>query len=346
MIQIKYNSDFILINSIWTLIFKTIVYSYFQSPLWHKIVLALLKQKHLTRKTHKLIYFQATVNNGKADHVVIGFFYIKKIFNKRTLLFSHLVGPSDYFDFISTAAVDAEFLNNTILQIATDHKCTELQFAHIKKKSLLFEAIALFDNFNYSSLKCVAISLENNYEQHLSKLSKNAKQNLRTANNRLTKSGLSKEIIFLSNKDANEIDFIVLKTIYLQRSIHKKQPISVKSKIYKLVDHLFQKEKDLFDLQEIKETDFVLGVLKIEGKIAAYFFGLKNTDGIEINRVAIDEQFKYYSPGIILLDQLIKDSFAEGLKIIDLTVGDEKYKYDLGGQTHEIFNINGTICLD
>jgi CelD/BcsL family acetyltransferase involved in cellulose biosynthesis len=31
------------------------------------------------------------------------------------------------------------------------------------------------------------------------------------------------------------------------------------------------------------------------------------------------------------------------LTSIDLTVGDEKYKYDLGGSTHEIYNLNCAV---
>ena len=59
--------------------------------------------------------------------------------------------------------------------------------------------------------------------------------------------------------------------------------------------------------------------------------------------MAINDAFRHYSPGMILLDAFIKKGFELGIKIIDLTVGDEKYKYDLGGQTHEIVSMTGKI---
>ena len=82
-----------------------------------------------------------------------------------------------------------------------------------------------------------------------------------------------------------------------------------------------------------------MGILNIEGQLAAYFFGFVRNHTIEINRVVINDEYKFYSPGIIMFHEYIKRAIPAGLNTIDLTVGDEKYKYDLGGQTHEIFNI-------
>lgn len=69
------------------------------------------------------------------------------------------------------------------------------------------------------------------------------------------------------------------------------------------------------------------------------FLDFAKKQSIEINRVAIVHEYKFYSPGILLFHEFIKNHISKGLRVVDLTVGDEKYKYDLGGKTHEVFNI-------
>ena len=342
-IDIKYYHSYIEIAAIWNRYKMSAQSTYFCSVAWHKVVLKLLSTTFLTRKIFKLNYFEANKISINGTQSAVGFYYIKTINKKQTLIFGPVVGPSDYFDFVCNDAVDVAFLKEVILKIVEHNQVTNVNFEHIQKNTVLFEACMLFDKFSIIALKCVAITLDQSYEQHLKSMSKNARQNLRTANNRLIKSELPYEISFLSPENKDQINFKALKSLYKQRNAHKTQHVTLKSKLYKAVDNLFRTETDMFDLEEIKETDFVLGILKIDDKIAAYFFGLQNKSTIEINRVAINDAFRHYSPGMILLDAFIKKGFELGIKIIDLTVGDEKYKYDLGGQTHEIVSMTGKI---
>ena len=96
------------------------------------------------------------------------------------------------------------------------------------------------------------------------------------------------------------------------------------------------------DFETIQKTDFTLAVLKINQEIAAYFFGFKIEKNIEINRVVINDDFKFFSPGLLLFNEYIKKEIPQ-LEGIDLTVGDEKYKFDLGGKPHIIYNLKVSI---
>ena len=189
----------------------------------------------------------------------------------------------------------------------------------------------------------MAIHLPESYESYFSALSKSVRQNIRTAYNRLRKDGQEAEFRLYTKAEINRIDFAALKDMYTSRNAYRKEKYGWKTRTFKFLNHPFSREKDMFELDSIKSTDFSLGILKIKGETAAYFFGFERNGSIEINRVVINHEHRFYSPGLLLLNEYIKNGIPEGLRIVDLTVGDEKYKFDLGGKVHQI--ISGSILL-
>jgi hypothetical protein len=342
-IDIKYYHSFSEIATIWQRFSQVEPPSYFCTLAWHKIVREFLKATFLTKKVYRLVYF--TVSDTETDSTIklLGFFFIKSTKGTKSINFTQLLGPSDYYDFVYVEPVSSALLKNIITKIASDQHCTAISFSHIKESSKLFEVLKQFDSLQFESLDCVALELNTSYDEHHQSLSKNSRQNLRTAHNRIIKNGVRSEIVFLKQQDATAIDFKLLKNIYKERSSSKNQFVHWKSKLYNLMDDPFRKKLDLFDLKEVKETDFILGILKLDNEIGAYFFGLSNGSTVEINRVALNQKLKFYSPGMVLLDTFVKLAYETGILTIDLTVGDEKYKYDLGGITHKIYNIKGIL---
>jgi hypothetical protein len=345
-VELNYYKNLKDVLSFWQDIFAQSSLSYFSSWQWHIVVKEFLKNTFITKYKNNLTYFSAKEINNNTEVKLVGFFYLKKNGRKKTIQFAHLLGPSDYYDFIYKDDIDPLFIKQVIDKIAKDKGVTEVSFAHVRKDSKLYKTLSLFSAFHFEFLKCVSISLVDCYEVHLKKLRKSVRQNLRTANNRIRKNNIAQEITYLTSNDLSSIDFEQLKSIYKKRSSTKVQNTHWKTKIYKLLDDPFRREIDMFDIDVIRETDFVLGIIKFDNNVAAYFFGLKNKSGIEINRVAINDEYRKYSPGMVLLDEFIKKGFELGMQTIDLTVGDEKYKYDLGGETHEIINAQGKVCLD
>jgi hypothetical protein len=339
-IQITYYTNFNEVSSLWDAIFQRTSKSYFFSTDWHNVVKEFYKNTVITKATTSLIYFSAKENEVNS---VVGFFYVTNLLGKKTLKFTHLLGPSDYYDFIYSNNVSEDFIEKIMYQIVKDMQVSEISFSNVKSDAKLFLVLKKQPTFQLQPLDCVNIHLKSSFEEYLNGLSKNVKQNLRTANNRIAKNNIDKEITFFTQKEAHLIDFKELKNIYKRRSSHKKKSVTLKSKIYAFLDDPFQKEMDMFDLKSIKTTDFVLGILKLDHEIGAYFFGLKTEKGIEINRVAINDAFKFYSPGMVLLSEFIKNCIDEEYEYLDLTVGDEKYKYDLGGTTHQIYNCTGKL---
>lgn len=337
--HIKYYDNLNQISDDWTRIYNQSTLSYFCSLDWHYVVLSFLKKTFLTKRLNKLKYF--TVHDDNDSQVkLLGFFYLLNNRKEKVVNFAHLMGPSDYYDFVYADDFNMSKKATLIQQILKDQKASGLRVGNLKSNSKLFDIVNSIEGMHCKALKCVSIQLTDNYDNYLKQLTKNARQNLRTAQNRITKNSLDLTFSLYQKQDVHKIDFAKLKSIYKLRNKNKQQNYSWKSKLYMKFDNLFGESVDMFDLKEVKNTEFTIGTLELDGKLAAYFFGFSRAGKIEINRVAIEDDFRFYSPGILLFNEFIKKGIEEKLKIVDLTVGDEKYKYDLGGTTHEIYNFN------
>lgn len=310
--------------------------SYFNSPFWHQVVLSYYRDTFLTKKINRLIYFEV---NFEQESKVAGFFYVTKTLKGNIITFGHLLGPSDYYDILHTPNVTSEQLRSMLQQIEKDYKAIATKFIHIKASSLIYQAIEGLPGVELSSLDCVAIKLPDTYEIYFQNLSKSVRQNIRTAYNRASKNKVSFQLEVFTKEDRDQINWEHLKELNQKRNHFRKQKMFWKSAIYYQLDYLFNKEKDLFDYEATKQTDFTLAILKMNEETAAYSFGFQMNNSLEINRVVINDDFKFYSPGLVLFNEFIQQNIQH-LDVIDLTVGDEKYKFDLGGEKHFIYSGN------
>lgn len=334
MTQVKLNYTFKKLNSAkWDTISGT---TYFTSLSWHEVVLSYYRDTFLTKKINRIIYFEA---NFSLEQYVYGFFYVTKNIKGNILTFGHLLGPSDYYDILHTPNVTSDQLRAMFQQIGKDYKAIATKFIHIKKASLIYQAIEGLSGVELKSLDCVAIQLPDTFENYYQNLSKNVRQNIRTAYNRASKNNVNYQLQVFSKAESGCINWKHLKEMYRKRNQFRKQKKYWKSAIYYQLDYLFNKEKDLFDYETTKQTDFTLAILKMNEEIAAYFFGYQTNNRLEINRVVINDDFKFYSPGLVLFNEFIQQNIQH-LDVIDLTVGDEKYKFDLGGEKHFIYSGN------
>ena len=213
--------------------------------------------------------------------------------------------------------------------------------------NLLYDTIGDFDIFKIRENSClignitrsqyhiektlnVKIIFGNNYDQYFQKLSKSVRQNLRTSYNRLKKSGYIYELKVVKGgtKDNNFFNEII--NLYSKR--HEKR-YNVKHnfiKQYLLKHYHFATENYK------KSTNAISFGLYIDGKLAAFMSGLKSTQKeFIVPRLSINDDFSFFSPGILLINEVIK-FFLESNQIccLDLSQGDERYKYQMGGINH------------
>lgn len=80
-----------------------------------------------------------------------------------------------------------------------------------------------------------------------------------------------------------------------------------------------------------------IATLKIEESVAATVFFFENDDSVLLYNSGFDPLYKYYSAGLLLVAYLIQHSIQEKKKTFDFLRGNERYKYDLGGQDCRLF---------
>lgn len=82
----------------------------------------------------------------------------------------------------------------------------------------------------------------------------------------------------------------------------------------------------------------LMTVLLIDGKVGAFMHGFYNEGlkSFEVPKLAMNEEYSWYSPGLVLVNETAKKFIEDGhIQYIDLTRGTEKYKTDMGGQFYE-----------
>ncbi|MBR0256652.1 MAG: GNAT family N-acetyltransferase, partial [Synergistaceae bacterium] len=74
----------------------------------------------------------------------------------------------------------------------------------------------------------------------------------------------------------------------------------------------------------------------IDGDIAAFMYGYDNRRimSVEIPRLAINDKFRFYSPGLLLVNETVKILMEKGYRSLNLCRGTEKYKFDMGGSEY------------
>ena len=173
-----------------------------------------------------------------------------------------------------------------------------------------------------------AIYFADDFNAYFKSLSSSVRQNIRTAYNRMAKDGHTfcldvyrpkinklptREVIDLYCKrhgDRYGVHTSMLKKWFLKHQ-------SFATKIYELA------------------PGAITCLLRIDGKPAAFLSGLGNDKRLIVPRLSINNEFRRYSPGMVLIAEAIKYLIADTtIRVLDLSQGDEQYKYQLGAVTH------------
>lgn len=196
---------------------------------------------------------------------------------------------------------------------------------------------------NFTEIPNVCIYLkEPTYDEYFKRLSKHVRQNVRTAYNRLKKDNkvVQFDLFFLKTIDdykKNELLLNEAMCLYLRRHENRyEKKTTIKYRINREFQYL---------TRTIKLGDGVFGGLRdIETqKLVGFFEGYYDEyhNEIAVPRLAIDDKYSFYSPGMILVNEAVKYLYDKtSIRSLNLARGDEKYKYDMGGETYN------TVSLD
>jgi CelD/BcsL family acetyltransferase involved in cellulose biosynthesis len=86
----------------------------------------------------------------------------------------------------------------------------------------------------------------------------------------------------------------------------------------------------------------VLSVLRVDGRIAAAHFGMRSQDTLHHWFPAYEHDLAAFSPGLVLLLDLLKSAAAAGLVRLDFGKGEEQYKRSFC--THELMVGEGAVA--
>ncbi len=90
------------------------------------------------------------------------------------------------------------------------------------------------------------------------------------------------------------------------------------------------------------ESCLLLAFLEIEGKKAAAYLSFDYIDQLWVYNSGIDFDFIEYSPGWVLLGELLKWAIENGKKTFDFMRGDEDYKIRFGAQKRDVMRVTLT----
>ena len=189
-------------------------------------------------------------------------------------------------------------------------------------------------------MEYVAIDLPVDYPTYLQTLSKNMRHQINKTYNRLEREGMEQQLFIYdaSHRVSKDLEKEINR-MYITRLISRYNPEHEGSKLWRAWFWiLFQYLKhDTRSFRKLPNS--FLAVVMSGEKVMAFVSGYKTHDGkkVSMTRLAINEELDYYSPGRILMNELIKYLFEKtDIKVLDLSRGDDRYKKDFGGRSYFI----------
>ena len=189
-----------------------------------------------------------------------------------------------------------------------------------------------------NKLTCVRLKFADDVDMHIKGLSSSVRQNLRTAYNRMERDGIEYELKVWMDQDVMERQtWKTIMKLYLKRLFGKYKKHKTGNLFYQLYKTIFYKyiKHDTHSLLELSNSFHA--ALFTQGQLMGVMSGFtdhKKTRAV-IPRLFINDAYKFYSPGYILLCETMKLLVSRTtIREIDLSRGTEKYKVDLGGELY------------
>ena len=323
----------------WKLLEKGKDMSYFQTYDWYESI------NDITPSKGEVVFVEV-IKSEKA--ILIAPLWILRhtylLVNKKGCYFWGKDGYSDYLNFVYSE-FDGEALNTLFVFIRKEYGVSQYYLEFLQESIDVVSYIQqLVPKIHKLSFFYPAINLPNDVELYSKGLSKHARQNLRTAHNRMIKDGLSFKNKIIENcsdslirRKCEEIrnDRLRYKTKTMR------EQWSLKTKIHMYFDGKLRIKIPYHSVIDVERNGNLL-LITCGDDIAAFFYY-----GYEIpkKRVVVmtagtNTKYARYSPGFYYMYQQSRSWIEDGsVKTIDFTRGGEKYKYDLGCEGTPVCNL-------
>lgn len=224
----------------------------------------------------------------------------------------------------------------------------KFKLKRIDENSLINSYLAKCEmDISLHKLTCIRLKFTDDIDMHIKGLSSSIRQNLRTAYNRMKRDGIEYELkVWMPENIMEQQMQEKIMKLYLRRLLGKYKRHKVGNLFYKLYKTLFYKKlkHDTHSLYTLSNSFHA--AIFIQGELACFMSGFSDHKGtrIVIPRLAINDTYKFYSPGYILICETMKWLASHSsIREIDLSRGTEKYKTDLGGEVYHT-NSYAFVC--
>lgn len=284
-----------------------------------------LHPRRLTKRRISINLFNGAIKN---DRMILPLVVDRK---KQTLQGIANYKRLDYEDVISSAN-DLQFIKNGIGSILSQYRGYKISFSNINEDSLLYSVL---NKLLIPEEPCVKILLPKSYNCYYTSLSKHQRQNIRTAYNKINSENLVLRTFSKRDTRIPKTIWNECERIYEQRHNLGGTKFQVwENRQRNAYHHIFQ-----------KVDESVINILYYKGKIIAYMAGLYRDcqKCYYIPRLCINNDYANLSPGIILLNEVIKEMINKKQEILDLMLGDEPYKLAMGGVVTMNYKLDSTV---
>jgi hypothetical protein len=236
-----------------------------------------------------------------------------------------------HLDFIYSSTLNVEQFKEIFKLVFSDYRGYTFYCDRISQFSLTKRVLDANQVLPIRKDICVKIDLTN-YDEWYKGLSKSCRQNIRTSYNRI-------------NNNNAEMSFY----LYVKNTPPKKmwgENIKLFSK--RILEHtklskrllsamIILKKYEALSKALYESSNIIFASVYINQKLAASLNGIIANDGRAIiTRLSIETELGKFSPGGLLLNETIKEVCDKHcfIKSIDLSRGNEPYKYTYGGNEH------------
>jgi CelD/BcsL family acetyltransferase involved in cellulose biosynthesis len=255
---------------------------------------------------------------------------------KNSLAFIASQEVSDYCDFIVLRGKEEEFFQGLLDFIRNQYTEVEkIQLINIKQDSrsipFMEKTAPKYDFACTASESEVTpvLSLPSSYEEFLSLMSRKSRHELRRKLRRMERLDQVRTVKFA---DARGLGVSIKRFIELHRHSD-----ASKEEFWKLkgMGDFFQEVALQFSSQKWVELYFLMH----EEDLMAALLNFLYKDKILFYNMAYNRDYAWYSPGLFLFHQRLKEAIKEKKKEADFLRGEEKYKYYFGAKQSRIFNL-------
>jgi hypothetical protein len=329
--------SFNLLEEDWKSLEKGADMTVFQSYDWNKMLVDVYLPDGSRNYESRFVLVK---HEGKA--VLIAPLWIVKhdfrIVNKKGVFLLGKEGWSDYLNCIYDY-FDKDAFMFLLYQVSDNYKVKRFVFEDVKEKTQLCIFIrSRFTDLRVEKGGCVSLSLPHTLAEYSSILSKNSRQNIRTAYNRLSKDSHRIEFLFndelVSKDQCAEIRDRKLTNQYEKVSKLRKFKYRMQNKLR----FHFQTYSPMYDFRQSRIMSAY-----IDGNLCAFFNYVvdENNQTIVVMAAGTDLNYARYSPGVLLMYSFIQSQIENesSIRVVDFTRGEEKYKFALGGSLSHNCNL-------